>query len=87
MDDRLPLTVTSNSADAFPTELVAVTLTLPVLRPVSDFKVSVDCPSVVSMTVVDDGVSCSSLMLHSTLGAGMPPIFTGMIRLAPAFSC
>ena len=85
-DDR-PLTATSNSAAAFPTELVAVTLTLPVLRPVSDFKVSIDCPSVVSMTVVDDAASGSSLRLHSTLGAGMPPTLTGIMRLAPAFSC
>jgi len=83
----LPLTAISNSAVAFPTELVAVTLTLPVLRPVSDFKVNVDCPSVVSMMVVDDGASGSSLRLHSTLGAGIPPTFTGMMRLAPAFSC
>jgi len=37
--------------------------------------------------VVDDGDSTSSLRLHSTLGDGMPPIFTGMVRLAPAFSC
>ena len=77
----------SNSADAFPAELVAVTLTLPVLRPVSDFNVSVDWPSVVSMMTVGEAVSGSSLRLHSTLGAGMPPIFTGMTMLAPAFSC
>ena len=87
IDDSLPLTVMSNSADAFPTEFVAVTLTLPVLRPVSDFKVNLDCPSAVSMIVVDDGDSASSFRLHSTLGAGMPVIFTGMMRLAPAFSC
>ena len=81
-----PWTAISNSADAFPTELVDVTLTLPVLRPVSDFKVNVDCPSVVSMMVVADGASGSSLRLHSTLGAGIPPTLTGMMRLAPAFS-
>ena len=77
----------SNSADAVPAALVAVTLTLPVQRPVSDFKVNVDCPSVVSTTTVDDGASGSSLRLHSTFGVGTPAIFTGMMRLAAAFSC
>lgn len=81
-----PLSTTLNSADAVPASLVAVTLTVPALCAVTDFRVSVEVLSNDSITLVLVCVMTVPLRVHCTLGNGNPAMLTGIVKLAPALT-